>query len=144
MVRPHPQFMLFATQNPPGAYGGRKVRICRCTTPQTLLPFELLPPSAHHAHKCASSEMRTHNFTHSHVYFHRACIISHVHAHVHSCMHTFPIIYTHTCTTKSYIPSLMHSTQYEFVHTACLHVFPCLIDCLHTILALFSRPSLGE
>ena len=23
-VRPHPNFMLFATQNPPGAYGGRK------------------------------------------------------------------------------------------------------------------------
>ena len=26
MVRPHPHFMLFATQNPAGAYGGRKVR----------------------------------------------------------------------------------------------------------------------
>ena len=25
IVRPHPQFMLFATQNPPGKYGGRKV-----------------------------------------------------------------------------------------------------------------------
>lgn len=25
VVRPHPQFMLFATQNPPGLYGGRKV-----------------------------------------------------------------------------------------------------------------------
>ena len=25
VVRPHPSFMLFATQNPPGAYGGRKV-----------------------------------------------------------------------------------------------------------------------
>ncbi|GAA93514.1 hypothetical protein E5Q_00155 [Mixia osmundae IAM 14324] len=25
VVRPHPHFMLFATQNPPGAYGGRKV-----------------------------------------------------------------------------------------------------------------------
>lgn len=24
--RPHPHFMLFATQNPPGAYGGRKAR----------------------------------------------------------------------------------------------------------------------
>ena len=24
-VRPHPHFMLFATQNPAGAYGGRKV-----------------------------------------------------------------------------------------------------------------------
>lgn len=24
-VKPHPQFMLFATQNPPGLYGGRKV-----------------------------------------------------------------------------------------------------------------------
>ena len=23
-LRPHPHFMLFATQNPPGAYGGRK------------------------------------------------------------------------------------------------------------------------
>jgi midasin (ATPase involved in ribosome maturation) len=23
-VRPHPHFMLFATQNPPGAYAGRK------------------------------------------------------------------------------------------------------------------------
>lgn len=25
MVKPHPHFMLFATQNPAGAYGGRKV-----------------------------------------------------------------------------------------------------------------------
>ena len=25
-IKPHPHFMLFATQNPPGAYGGRKVR----------------------------------------------------------------------------------------------------------------------
>ncbi len=25
LVRPHPNFMLFATQNPPGSYGGRKV-----------------------------------------------------------------------------------------------------------------------
>jgi hypothetical protein len=25
-VRPHPHFMLFATQNPAGAYGGRKAR----------------------------------------------------------------------------------------------------------------------
>lgn len=25
VVRPHPEFMLFATQNPPGLYGGRKV-----------------------------------------------------------------------------------------------------------------------
>ena len=25
VVRPHPNFMLFATQNPPGSYGGRKV-----------------------------------------------------------------------------------------------------------------------
>ena len=25
VVRPHPHFMLFATQNPPGSYGGRKV-----------------------------------------------------------------------------------------------------------------------
>lgn len=25
VVRPHPHFMLFATQNPPGLYGGRKV-----------------------------------------------------------------------------------------------------------------------
>lgn len=25
MVRAHPKFMLFATQNPPGHYGGRKV-----------------------------------------------------------------------------------------------------------------------
>lgn len=25
VVRPHPNFMLFATQNPPGAYAGRKV-----------------------------------------------------------------------------------------------------------------------
>ena len=24
-MRPHPHFMLFATQNPPGIYGGRKV-----------------------------------------------------------------------------------------------------------------------
>ena len=26
-IKPHPHFMLFATQNPPGAYGGRKVRV---------------------------------------------------------------------------------------------------------------------
>lgn len=25
VVKPHPHFMLFATQNPPGAYAGRKV-----------------------------------------------------------------------------------------------------------------------
>ncbi|ODV63681.1 AAA family ATPase midasin [Ascoidea rubescens DSM 1968] len=25
VIRPHPDFMLFATQNPPGAYGGRKI-----------------------------------------------------------------------------------------------------------------------
>lgn len=25
IVKPHPDFMLFATQNPPGLYGGRKV-----------------------------------------------------------------------------------------------------------------------
>jgi midasin len=25
VVKPHPHFMLFATQNPPGLYGGRKV-----------------------------------------------------------------------------------------------------------------------
>lgn len=25
IVKPHPHFMLFATQNPPGLYGGRKV-----------------------------------------------------------------------------------------------------------------------
>ena len=31
-LRPHPHFMLFATQNPPGAYGGRKQlsRAFRC------------------------------------------------------------------------------------------------------------------
>ena len=34
MVRPHPHFMLFATQNPAGAYGGRKVTAC----------FEVLHP----------------------------------------------------------------------------------------------------
>ena len=28
MVQPHPHFMLFATQNPAGAYGGRKVHAC--------------------------------------------------------------------------------------------------------------------
>ena len=26
LVKAHPQFMLFGTQNPPGAYGGRKVK----------------------------------------------------------------------------------------------------------------------
>ena len=26
-VKAHPKFMLYATQNPPGQYGGRKVRI---------------------------------------------------------------------------------------------------------------------
>ena len=25
VIKPHPEFMLFATQNPPGVYGGRKV-----------------------------------------------------------------------------------------------------------------------
>jgi midasin len=25
IIKPHPHFMLFATQNPPGIYGGRKV-----------------------------------------------------------------------------------------------------------------------
>lgn len=25
-IKPNPHFMLFATQNPPGTYGGRKVR----------------------------------------------------------------------------------------------------------------------
>lgn len=30
MVKPHPHFMLFATQNPAGAYGGRKVHLA-CT-----------------------------------------------------------------------------------------------------------------
>ena len=29
-IKPHPHFMLFATQNPPGTYGGRKV-CCRLT-----------------------------------------------------------------------------------------------------------------
>ena len=28
MVSAHPRFMLFATQNPPGQYGGRKVSAC--------------------------------------------------------------------------------------------------------------------
>lgn len=27
VVKAHPRFMLFATQNPPGFYGGRKVRV---------------------------------------------------------------------------------------------------------------------
>lgn len=27
VVKAHPRFMLFATQNPPGLYGGRKVRV---------------------------------------------------------------------------------------------------------------------
>jgi midasin len=27
-VRAHPHFMLFATQNPPGLYGGRKIILC--------------------------------------------------------------------------------------------------------------------
>ena len=32
LVRCHPQFMLFATQNPAGAYGGRKLlfKVCVC------------------------------------------------------------------------------------------------------------------
>lgn len=30
VIRAHPRFMLFATQNPPGLYGGRKVRIHVC------------------------------------------------------------------------------------------------------------------
>lgn len=27
LIKAHPGFMIFATQNPPGLYGGRKVRI---------------------------------------------------------------------------------------------------------------------
>lgn len=38
-IRPHPHFMLFATQNPPGAYGGRKAR-----AQQTLHSVPLLYP----------------------------------------------------------------------------------------------------
>ncbi len=30
VVKAHPRFMLFATQNPPGQYGGRKVRVLLC------------------------------------------------------------------------------------------------------------------
>lgn len=37
VVKAHPRFMLFATQNPPGLYGGRKVcSVC------PLLPFVAL------------------------------------------------------------------------------------------------------
>ena len=44
MVRPHPHFMLFATQNPAGAYGGRKVRACM-TDPQAPGPvLACMPP----------------------------------------------------------------------------------------------------
>ena len=32
-IKPHPHFMLFATQNPPGAYGGRKVRTLSLALP---------------------------------------------------------------------------------------------------------------
>jgi hypothetical protein len=44
-IKPHPHFMLFATQNPPGAYGGRKVRLCNrptraaCSAPQWMQLF---------------------------------------------------------------------------------------------------------
>ena len=32
-VKPHPHFMLFATQNPPGIYAGRKT-LSRCSGPR--------------------------------------------------------------------------------------------------------------
>ena len=35
MVKPHPHFMLFATQNPAGAYGGRKVPFALFEPPLT-------------------------------------------------------------------------------------------------------------
>jgi len=42
-IKPHPHFMLFATQNPPGSYGGRKVRtsdgsnLCLCIAEDATL-----------------------------------------------------------------------------------------------------------
>ncbi|CAN7984017.1 unnamed protein product, partial [Ixodes pacificus] len=43
-IRAHPHFMLFATQNPPGRYGGRKV-LSRAFRNRFLeLHFEELPP----------------------------------------------------------------------------------------------------
>ena len=40
-VKAHPQFMLFATQNPPGQYGGRKVSIPPCSSHGSLFPFDI-------------------------------------------------------------------------------------------------------
>lgn len=40
VVRAHPRFMLFATQNPPGLYGGRKV--CNFCLKICSLPCEIV------------------------------------------------------------------------------------------------------
>lgn len=45
VVKPHPHFMLFATQNPPGVYGGRKV-LSRALRNRFLeVQFEDVPPT---------------------------------------------------------------------------------------------------
>ena len=38
VVRPHPHFMLFATQNPPGIYAGRKT-LSRCVGGRETVPL---------------------------------------------------------------------------------------------------------
>ena len=40
VVRAHPRFMLFATQNPPGLYGGRKV--CNFYLQNRFILFEMV------------------------------------------------------------------------------------------------------
>ena len=42
VVKPHDDFMLFATQNPPGLYGGRKVGVY-LVDPEPVGPFESFP-----------------------------------------------------------------------------------------------------
>ncbi|GME83467.1 unnamed protein product [Ambrosiozyma monospora] len=45
VVRPHPEFMLFATQNPPGLYGGRKVLSKAFRNRFLELHFDDIPPN---------------------------------------------------------------------------------------------------
>lgn len=43
-IKPHPHFLLFATQNPPGAYGGRKVLSRAFRNRFIEVHFEDIPP----------------------------------------------------------------------------------------------------
>jgi midasin len=45
VVKPHPEFMLFATQNPPGSYGGRKNLSRAFRNRFVELHFEDIPPA---------------------------------------------------------------------------------------------------